>query len=95
MGLFSGINREDATRFSFLLGIPITLGAVLKVFTDGSNLSTISSEKTLFLVGMVSAFASGLFAIQFMLRYLAKHKLNVFAYYRIVFAIIILLVSIL
>jgi len=93
MGLFSGINREDATRFSFLLGIPIMIGAVLKVFTDGSNFSTIANEKTIFLVGMISAFASGLFAIQFMLRYLAKHKLNIFAYYRIGFAVLILIVA--
>ncbi len=93
MGLFSGVNREDATRFSFLLGIPIMIGAVLKVFSDGSNFSTISNEKTIFLVGMISAFASGLFAIRFMLRYLAKHRLDVFAYYRIVFAAIILVVA--
>jgi undecaprenyl-diphosphatase len=35
MGLLAGLDRVAATRFSFLLGIPITAGAVIKVFTEG------------------------------------------------------------
>lgn len=94
-GLFVGLDRVAATRFSFLLGIPITAGAILKVLSEGSTLQTISSEKDIFLVGILTAFASGLVAIVFMLRYLAKHTLSIFAYYRLaVGALILLLVFI-
>lgn len=89
-GLFTGLDRMAATRFAFLLGIPITAGAILKVLTEGSTLQTISSEKTLFIVGIITAFLSGLGAIVFMLRYLSKHSLNIFAYYRLAVGVFIL-----
>lgn len=93
-GLFAGVERKDATRFSFLLGIPITFGAVLKVFSSSGTLDLLQAEQTIFIVGVLSAFLSGIFAIQFMLKYLAKHTLNVFAYYRIVVGIVVLLLTI-
>lgn len=90
-GLFAGLDRVAATRFSFLLGIPITFGAILKVLSEGSTLQTITNEKQIFAVGITTAFISGLFAIVFMLRYLAKHGLNIFAYYRFAVGVGILL----
>lgn len=92
-GFFAGIDRSDATRFSFLLGIPIMIGAILKVFSDSSNFSQLGSEKSIFIIGILSAFVSGLFAIKFMIKFLSKHKLNIFAYYRIIFAVIIVIVA--
>lgn len=91
-GLFMGMDRVAATRFSFLLGIPIILGAVIKVFTDKQAFQQLQDEKAIFAVGIITAFLSGLFAIRFMLRYLAKHSLAIFAYYRITLSIIVLLV---
>ena len=82
-GLFSGMNRVAATRFSFLLGIPITAGAILKVFTESGALQQVQDERAVFFAGIVTAFLSGLFAIRFLLRYLAKHSLAIFAWYRI------------
>lgn len=82
-GLFLGLDRVAATRFSFLLGIPITTGAIVKVILDNDALKQASDETGLFAVGVASALVSGLFAIRFLLRYLAKHTLSVFAYYRI------------
>lgn len=90
-GLFTGLDRVSATRFSFLLGIPITLGAVAKVFTGEDAISTIRSEKTFFIVGVITAFLSGIFAINFMLKYLSRHSLNLFAYYRIIIGVAALL----
>jgi len=87
-GIFSGLDRVSATRFSFLLAIPITFGAVLKVTSDSSFTTQVSNEKAVFLVGIVAAFASGLFAIKFLISYLSKHSLAVFAYYRIALGII-------
>lgn len=90
-GLFSGLDRVAATRFSFLLGIPITAGAILKVLSEQSTLQAISAEKQIFSIGIITAFISGLIAIMFMLRFLAKHTLNIFAYYRLVVGVSILL----
>lgn len=91
-GLFAGMNRVAATRFSFLLGIPIIFGAVIKVFTEPEAMNQLQDEKTIFAIGIITAFISGLFAIRFMLGFLAKHSLAIFAYYRIILSIIVLLV---
>lgn len=91
-GLFFGMDRVAATRFSFLLGIPIMFGAIMDTLLTKSAIGSISDQKTIFIVGIVSAFVSGLFAIGFLLKYLARHSLSVFAYYRIVLGVTILLI---
>ncbi|MFO0920768.1 MAG: undecaprenyl-diphosphatase UppP [Candidatus Saccharimonadales bacterium] len=90
-GIFAGIDRVSATRFSFLLAIPITFGAILKVMTDSQTISQVNSQVGIFLVGILSAFISGVFAIRFLIKYLSKHSLNVFAYYRIIVGLIVIL----
>jgi undecaprenyl-diphosphatase len=94
-GLFAGIDRVAATRFSFLLAIPITFGAILKVVATGDAIMTLNGEKTVFFVGIASAFLSGLFAIRFLLQYLSKHSLRIFAYYRIGLGILMLSLTLL
>lgn len=91
MGLLMGLDRVSATRFSFLLGIPIMAGAVLKVFSDGGVLQAAADQKALFITGVITALLSGLFAIRFMLKFLSRHGLHVFAYYRIALGIVVLL----
>lgn len=91
-GLFLGMDRVAATRFSFLLAIPITIGAIVKVFVFDDALSQAGDDRTVFIAGVASAFLSGIFAIRFLLRYLSKHSLNIFAYYRIVLAVVMLLI---
>lgn len=93
-GLFMGLDRVTATRFSFLLGVPIIFGALIKVLSDGGT-EAFSNQMSIFIVGVFAAFVSGLLAIRFMLRYLAKHSLAVFAYYRIALGILVLLVVLL
>lgn len=90
-GIFSGLDRVSATRFSFLLAIPITFGAILKVFSDEAFLSQVAQDKSIFIVGILAAFVSGLFAIKFLIGYLSKHSLAVFAYYRIALGVITML----
>jgi undecaprenyl-diphosphatase len=92
MGLFMGLDRVSATRFSFLLGIPIMAGAVLKVFSDGGVLQAAADQKTIFITGVITALLSGLFAIRFMLKFLSRHGLHVFAYYRIALGSLVLLI---
>lgn len=91
-GLFVGLDHVAATRFSFLLGIPITAGAVLKVFTQDGVVDQLKSDQAVFVVGVVTALISGLLAIRFMLKYLSKHGLHVFAYYRIALATLVILI---
>lgn len=94
-GLFAGLDRLAATRFSFLLAIPITLGAVVKVATENETLNQISTDPDLFAIGIVTAFASGAVAIRFLLRFVAKHSLRTFAYYRLALAAVTLVVLVL
>lgn len=90
-GLFAGLDRVAATRFSFLLAIPITFGAILKVMISDSGLETVGGQAGIYIAGIVAAFVSGLFAIRFLLRYLANHSLAAFAYYRFAFGAAILI----
>lgn len=82
-GLFVGMDRVAATRFSFLLGIPIIFGAFLKEVIFGAGLQQIQQNGGIFAVGIITALVCGLFAISFLLKYLGNHSLNIFAYYRI------------
>lgn len=90
-GLMAGLDRVTATRFSFLLGVPIIFGALLKVLVDGGA-STVGEQTGIFATGILVAFGSGLLAIKFMLSYLSKHSLSAFAYYRITIGLIVLAV---
>lgn len=93
-GLFAGLDRVSATRFAFLLGIPIITGALLKTVIDG-GFSQAQNEMSIFVVGVLSAFLSGMFAIRFLLKFLSKHSLAVFAYYRIGLGVFVILLAIL
>lgn len=78
-----GLSKTAATKFTFLLSVPIIAGAaVLKVPELALNVETI--------VGVVVSFVVGLISIKFLLSYIKKHDFSVFAIYRVVFAIIIL-----
>lgn len=93
MGLFVGLDRVAATRFAFLLGIPIMVGATGKILTGDAALQQINSETGIFAAGIIAAFVSGLIAIRFLLRFLAHHTLAVFAYYRIALGVLALVLS--
>jgi undecaprenyl-diphosphatase len=87
-GVLSGLSREQATRFSFLLAMPIVAGSALGVIVKGD----VPTESAAALVaGMIAAFGSGLLAIKFMLKSIAKLGLKPFAYYRLVLALIVLI----
>lgn len=85
-GIFAGLDRKQAAKFSFLLAIPIIAGSALGVFVKDGDSLTVGSE---LFVGMLAAFASGLFAIKFMLRIIADVGLRPFAYYRITLSLIV------
>jgi undecaprenyl-diphosphatase len=85
-----GMKRSDAVDFSFLLSIPIVLGVSLY---EGRHVSFGGPESFLYLVGALSAFVCGTVSLKFLVGYLKKHSLDVFAYYRIGLAGLIALLS--
>lgn len=82
-GLFVGMSRPDAARFSFLLGVPLIVGAGFKKGIDLVQEGISSDELTLLLVGMASAAAVGYLAIAGLLRFLRTRSTDVFAVYRV------------
>ena len=78
-----GLSKSAATKFTFLLSVPIIAGAtILEVGNLELGLETF--------LGVSIAFVVGIFSIKFLLNYIKKHDFSVFAVYRVVFAIIIL-----
>lgn len=89
-GLFMGLNRETAARFSFLLSIPAVFGSGMLEFYH--SLSFLNSENMLvWLISAVVSGISGYAAIAFLINYLRKRSTLLFVIYRIVFGIVILI----
>ena len=86
------INRSDAARFSFYLSAPVVLGAVAIKVLKGEMLSLIVSEPVTFIIGVVISFVFGLLCIKFLLNYVKKHDYNIFMWYRLILALIVLIV---
>jgi undecaprenyl-diphosphatase len=89
---FLGLTRDAAARLSFLLLVPIVLGAVvLKGVTDVLLGDLPAGWAGPFLVGTLAAAGSGLLAIQWLLGYVRRHDYTVFVVYRLIAAAIIVL----
>jgi len=86
------LDRVTATRFSFLLSAPVITGATLKVLASGKTMGDMAAAPALYVAGIIAAGLAGYFSIKFLINYLSKHGLAIFAYYRIVVGILILLV---
>lgn len=90
-GLLFGLNKETAVRFSFLLSFPILFGAgVKKLFEVRGDIFSTDFGLALFL-GSITAFATGLLAINFLVKYLKNHNFGVFIWYRVLLAVVILI----
>jgi undecaprenyl-diphosphatase len=88
VGLFLGMKREEAARFSFLLSMPIVAGAAL---FEGRKIGAgLFAEPALFFTGIAASALAGLFAIKYLLKFLARHPVNAFAYYRFALAFLVL-----
>ena len=78
-----GLSKSAATKFTFLLSVPIIAGAtVLEIGNLELSIETF--------MGVFIAFVVGIISIKFLLNYIKKHDFSVFAVYRVIFAIIIL-----
>lgn len=92
-GRLMGLKAAAATEYSFLASLPIMLGVCLKVFV--SNGDYFAAHAGTIIVSNTAAFISGLFAVGFLMRYLSKHSLEVFGWYRIVLSVVLLAVLLL
>jgi undecaprenyl-diphosphatase len=84
-----GFSRKAATEFSFFLGIPTLMGAgAYSVWKQRELLSM--ADLPMFAVGLVFAFFSAWLCIRWLIRYVSTHDFTVFAWYRIVFGLVVL-----
>lgn len=93
-GMTRGLKREAAARFSFLLAVPITAGAIAGSLL-GAESGELQGQTGLFMIGIIASLLSGLIAIRFLMDFLAKNSLRAFAYYRLLFAAGLLIVLVL
>jgi undecaprenyl-diphosphatase len=80
-GLYMGLNRETAAKFSFLLSVPVIAGATILEFKNVVAHPPAGAMIINFIAGTLVAYLSGLVAIKFLLSIIKKGKLEIFAYY--------------
>ncbi len=86
-GILTGLSREQAVEFSFLLAVP-TIAAAAGLDMIKSSWSFTGSEWVSLVVGFMGAFVSALIVIKFFLKYSKNHNFVVFGVYRIILAIL-------
>ena len=86
MGMFLGMRRDAAARFTFLLAIPATLAAAGKESLELVHMDVSSDVVFQFVIGSTVSAVVGYLTIRYFLRFLAGNRLDVFAFYRLVLA---------
>ena len=87
-----GVERRVATAVSFFLAIPIIVGATLYELVKHGHGALVGTGSVL-TVGTVAAFVSAFVCVRWLLRYLATHDFTVFAWYRIAFGMLVLVIG--
>jgi undecaprenyl-diphosphatase len=91
-GMLLGLSRKAATDFSFFLAIPTLVGAGLySLYKERALLSV--DDVPLFAVGLVFSFISAWLCVRWLLRYISTHDFVPFAWYRIVFGVVVLVTA--
>ena len=88
-GMLLGLSRKAATDFSFFLAIPTLIGAgVYSLYKERALLSV--EDIPIFATGLVVSFISAWLCVRWLLKYIATHSFEIFAWYRIAFGIVVL-----
>jgi undecaprenyl-diphosphatase len=88
-GMLLGLSRKAATDFSFYLAIPTLIGAgAYSLYKERALLSM--ADLPMFGVGLLFSFVSAWLCVRWLLRFISTHNFNGFAWYRIVFGIVVL-----
>jgi len=91
-GLLLGLKRKTAIKFSFLLAVPVLLGSGIKKVLDLGSTGLLNSIGGELIAGSLVSFIVGLVAIRFLVTYLKNNSFNLFIYYRLFLAVIIVIV---
>jgi undecaprenyl-diphosphatase len=87
VGRLVGLSAASAAEYSFLVSLPIMLGLTLKTFlSDGSYLV---DNLGVLIIGNTAAFITGMLAISFLMKYLSRHSLALFGWYRIGLSVVL------
>jgi undecaprenyl-diphosphatase len=89
-GYSLGLSRKAATEFSFFLAVPVMVAASLFKLVDNLDALTTADVPT-FAVGFVVSFVSAVVVVRAFLRFVSNHRFTFFAWYRIVFGLLVLL----
>jgi undecaprenyl-diphosphatase len=87
-----GLSRRAATEFSFFLAVPTLIAAGVYDFWRNRALFSVA-DIPLFIVGALTAFVAAFFCVRWLLRYIATHNFNMFAWYRIMFGGVVLVTA--
>ena len=91
-GMLLGLSRKAATDYSFFLAIPTLIGAGgYSLYKERALLSV--ADIPMFSVGLVFSFISAWLCVRWLLRYISSHSFVPFAYYRIVFGVLVLVTA--
>lgn len=93
-GLLVGLRREDAARFSFLLSIPVILGAGILELREIGASQFVTSSPVSVILGFVTSIISGYLAIRLMLAAVRQRKLTVFAVYTWILGLAVIIWSV-
>ena len=91
-GRLMGLTRAGAAEFSFLVSIPIMLGVIAKLCIKSADRAYLIDNALPLFFGNLAALISGLLAVGFLMRFLERHSLAVFGWYRIVLAAVLVVV---
>ena len=91
-GLFAGLRRDEAARFSFLMATPITAAAAAYEVLQVIRGQGVAIQAGPLAAGLAASFVFGLLAIAFLLRFLRTRSTDVFVVYRVVLAAVVLVV---
>jgi len=91
-GRLVGLNAAQAAEYSFLLSIPIMFGVIAKLLVKSSDREYMMQNLAPIIVSNVFALISGLIAVGFLMKYLKKHGLSAFGWYRIGLAVLVMVV---
>ncbi len=94
-GRLLGLKAAAAAEYSFMVAIPIMLGLITKLLLKSSDRAYMAAHLEPVIIGNIAAFVSGTIAIGFVLRYLSKHSLAAFGWYRVSLSVIVLTVILL
>ncbi|MFC1512637.1 undecaprenyl-diphosphatase UppP [bacterium] len=89
--LLLGFKRQSAAKFSFLLSTPIIAGAAIYKSKNIFTLNSFEGMRIYLWLGLLASAVTGYLAIKYLLKYLKNHSLNIFVYYRIILAVIIIM----